>query len=241
MKKWIAALGYLSFLTLLFIGNTSMILNESNIGLKSSVDSLLDTTALVWGIDISHHQAQVDWDQMVKDKPYFIFFKATEGTTHIDRLYHKYKFEAAKRDIKVGSYHFFSYKSSGKEQALHFLKTAHIEKGDLPPVLDVEFKKEMPSSDWISRNVKQWIDVIEDSLGIRPIIYCPCRMYNEHLENILCNDYHLWIADYRKNPPGCNWTFWQKTDRHQLAGVTGNVDYNEFRGNILELNEILID
>ena len=92
----------------------------------SNEDSLWDTTALVWGIDLSHHQKNVNWDQIECEKPYFIFFKATEGATHTDRMYHQYKMEAADRDIKVGSYHFFSYTTSGKDQALHFLKTAHI-------------------------------------------------------------------------------------------------------------------
>jgi lysozyme len=244
MKNWFTAIGGLSLAATVFIGGTAMKSPDTDPIKNNSItvaDSLVDTTALVWGIDLSHHQRNVDWDQIACENPHFIFFKATEGATHIDNMYHKYKFEAAERGIKVGSYHFFSYATSGKDQALHFLKTAHIQKGDLPPVLDVEFKKHMASSAWIAKNVKEWITIIEDSIGVKPIIYCPCRMYNEHLQTVLSDDYHLWIADYRKNPPGCNWTFWQKTDSHKLNGIAGNVDYNEFRGNILDLQEILID
>jgi lysozyme len=244
MKNWFTAIGGLSLAATVFIGGTAMKSLDTDPIKNNSItvaDSLVDTTALVWGIDLSHHQRNVDWDQIACENPHFIFFKATEGATHTDKMYHKYKFEAAERGIKVGSYHFFSYTTSGKDQALHFLKTAHIQKGDLPPVLDVEFKKEMASSAWISKNVQEWVRIIEDSIGVKPIIYCPCRMYNDHLESVLSDEYHLWIADYRKNPPGCNWTFWQKTDRHKLNGIAGNVDYNEFKGNILDLQEILID
>jgi hypothetical protein len=74
MKKWIAALGYGLLMTALFIGNTSMTSHWSNQESHAPVDSLLDTTALVWGIDLSHHQNKVDWDQIECDKPYFIFF-----------------------------------------------------------------------------------------------------------------------------------------------------------------------
>jgi lysozyme len=120
------------------------------------------------------------------------------------------------------------------------LKNAKIEKGDLPPVLDVEFKPQMPTAQWIARNVKEWVKIIEDSIGVKPIIYCPCRMYNKYLAGVLQDNYHLWIADYKREP-SCGWTFWQMTDKHKVNGYAGNVDYNEFNGNILDLHEMLID
>jgi lysozyme len=240
--KYFARISYrMIFLTVVMTMMSKFSFASKLMAIPSAEDSLWDTTALVWGIDLSHHQRTVDWDQIECDKPYFIFFKATEGVTHVDRMYHRYREEAAERGIKVGSYHFFSYTTSGRDQALHFLKTAHIHKGDLPPVLDVEYKSKMASAEWIDRNVKEWIETIEDSIGVKPIVYCPCKMYNEHLEDILCDDYLLWIAAYRKTPPGCNWTFWQKSDRHQLEGIAGGVDYNEFNGNIRDFHDLLID
>ena len=79
----------------------------------------------VWGIDISHHQKNVDWNEMSKRKPDFIFLKATEGSTHVDTKYKSYKKSADKFDIPTGAYHFFSYQSDGESQANHFIKTAN--------------------------------------------------------------------------------------------------------------------
>ena len=41
----------------------------------------------IWGIDISHHQSTIDWKLLKKQKPHFIFFKATEGASHKDKKY----------------------------------------------------------------------------------------------------------------------------------------------------------
>ena len=35
----------------------------------------------IWGIDISHHQSNIDWESLLRQKPHFIFFKATEGSS----------------------------------------------------------------------------------------------------------------------------------------------------------------
>ena len=35
----------------------------------------------IWGLDLSHHQGVIDWDLLAKQKPNFIFFKATEGVS----------------------------------------------------------------------------------------------------------------------------------------------------------------
>ena len=80
----------------------------------------------VWGIDISHYQEVFDWDRLKEHEPGFIFVKATEGTTIQDSKYAEYYKAIRKLDIPVGSYHFFTYKTSGKDQAKNFLSTARM-------------------------------------------------------------------------------------------------------------------
>ena len=47
------------------------------------------------GIDVSHHQKQIDWEQVKKDKNIeFVYIKATEGATHLDKQY-KYNIKSA--------------------------------------------------------------------------------------------------------------------------------------------------
>jgi len=39
----------------------------------------------------------------------------------------------------MGAYHFFSYETPGKKQAENFIKHANLKKGDMIPVLDLEY------------------------------------------------------------------------------------------------------
>ena len=97
----------------------------------------------IHGIDVSHHQATIDW-QAVKDmqdkniKIGFAFIKATEGLSNTDNAYRRNWFKAKEQHISRGAYHFFIASKSGKAQAQNFIETVALEKGDMPPVLDIE-------------------------------------------------------------------------------------------------------
>lgn len=116
--------------------------------------TLTDKTGY-WGIDISHHQT-INWDQLVsRNRPGFIFMKATEGSTHTDSRYNHFRKKAREHNIPTGVYHFFSYQSPGKKQAQQFIRQAELREGDLLPVLDVEFipGKTMPDADYIKSEI----------------------------------------------------------------------------------------
>ena len=62
-----------------------------------------------WGIDISHHQKNVDFDKLVKEnKPAFVFLKSTEGKSHKDVAYTDRLNKFRELGIPVGGYHFFN-------------------------------------------------------------------------------------------------------------------------------------
>jgi lysozyme len=193
----------------------------------------------IWGIDLSHHQANIDWNKLKTQKPYFIFLKATEGSTHRDTHYATYYKKARQSDIITGSYHFFSYKSKGKAQAKYFLRVAHLRKGDLPPVLDVEFRRNMPNDKKVTLEIKDFLETVTKSTGYKPIIYCDYDFYKRYLKGKLKQDYSMWICDYRRKPSG-KWLFWQTTDSFKIAGIKSRVDFNLFNGGKNKLKSILI-
>ncbi len=180
-----------------------------------------------WGIDLSHHQKTIDWDLLVKhNKPDFIFLKSTEGSSHIDTKYKSYKEKAHSFEIPVGAYHFFSYSSSGYDQARHFIKHSKLEKGDLLPVLDVEFRKSMNSQKWITTEIRAFCLEIKREYGAYPIIYCECAFKEQYLKKGF-QEINYWISDlYRE--PRCEYLIWQYTDRGLVKGI-GRVDNNLLR------------
>lgn len=151
---------------------------------------------------------------MQKQQTLFCFFKVTEGVSHKDSRFSKYIKQAREKEIRVGAYHFFSYSSSGKNQALHFLKHAQLQKGDLPYVLDAEYKRKMPKQQKVSTEIKAFLETVEKQTGVRPIIYCEQDYYNKYIKNeiekiILCGyvildaNQHL-ITAFGKNRTSSN-------------------------------------
>jgi len=196
-------------------------------------------THKVWGIDLSHHQVISNWETLLSHKPNFIFLKASEGVTHCDKMFDEYWDKLRKNNITRGAYHFFSYSSPSGEQANHFISHVSLRKGDLPPVLDLEYKKYMPSSSIVKQEILNWVKIVERHYGVKPIIYTNPSYYNKYLSGLLKPGYHYWISDYRGVPP-IEWSFWQSTEYLKMKGVKQYVDLNYFSGTKSELEKLLI-
>ena len=72
------------------------------------------------GIDISHYQGTIDWEQlkdaMIKGCPLrFIIIKSTEGSSRLDENFRENFNQARDYGFIRGVYHFWSNKSSARE------------------------------------------------------------------------------------------------------------------------------
>ena len=192
---------------------------------NSSFDKNKENGDFIWGIDISHHQRSVDWKVLIeKNKPDFIFLKATEGSTHIDTKYSDHLKKSRQHSIPVGAYHFFSYQSSGKSQAQNFIRNAKLIKGDIYPVLDVEFTKGMKDKSWMIREIQLYCDEIKKEYGVHPIIYCEYDYYIKYLDKDF-KDFAYWISDLYQEPKH-DYLFWQYTISGLVHGI-GRIDNNK--------------
>ena len=203
-------------------------------------DIINDTKTAVWGIDLSHHQGNVNWNKLIKNKPHFVFCKVTEGNSHQDTKYCYYSAQARKNNIKMGAYHFFSFNSSGKLQANYFIQHSKLQKGDLPYVLDAENKCEMPNQKVVTKELISFLETVETQTGVRPIIYCKKEFYSKYLKAHVKKAYPLWICDFKRKPK-TDYLFWQKTDNFKVDGIKGRVDFNVFNGNKRQLERLTIN
>lgn len=219
---------------------TILLLQTNGYGQKKQIINFQTVTSenKIWGIDVSHHQSDIDWKSLLRQKPHFIFFKATEGASIKDSKYEENYYEARNYGIIVGSYHFFSYRSSGVEQANNFLKVAKYKSGDLPLVIDAEYSRKMPSKKVVTKELTDFMKIITRKTGKKPIVYCDYDFYIQYLKGNLKNKHYLWICDYRQQPE-CDWTFWQTTDKFEIQGVKGRVDLNIFNGTRADLKALL--
>ena len=183
----------------------------------------------VRGIDISHHNGEIDFKKVKESGIDFVFVKASEGVTHRDSLY-KTNIEMARRaGLKTGAYHFFRFDTDGVDQALNFLKTVGHPTPELGLVVDVE----APGNPDIEPNIvkKRLISMVEymNLLGYKVMIYTNLDGYYDYIEDTLPG-YPLWICRFKENPINAEWTFWQYDHHGKVDGIKGDVDLNAFIG-----------
>ena len=202
----------------------------------------------VHGIDVSHYQPDIDWEHLASIATngdtvrfQFVFIKATEGAWWEDELFAEHWENAKDNHIIRGAYHYFLPNKDAKKQAKNFIESVDLEKGDLPPVIDIEETKGM-SKEAIVKAVKDYAIVIEQRYNVKPIIYSNRNFIEDYLAEDF-PDYTFWIAHYYEqdlNIDECEWRFWQHTDKASLLSTGAKIDANVFNGNQKELNALLI-
>ena len=153
----------------------------------------------IHGIDISHYQGKIDWEQlknaMIKGCPVrFVIIKSTEGSSRLDENFRENFNQARDFGFIRGVYHFWSNKSTAREQAYYFLDQVHLTDGDLPPVLDIEHKPADKSVEDFQRDVLTWLHIVEDKYHVKPIIYTYYKFKEQYLSAPVFDDYPYWIA-----------------------------------------------
>lgn len=201
----------------------------------------------IHGIDISHYQGKIDWEQlknaMIKGCPVrFVIIKSTEGSSRLDENFRENFNQARDFGFIRGVYHFWSNKSTAREQAYYFLDQVHLTDGDLPPVLDIEHKPADKSVEDFQRDVLTWLHIVEDKYHVKPIIYTYYKFKEQYLSAPVFDDYPYWIAHYYvdKVQYEGKWKFWQHTDVGKLPGIKGYVDFNIYNGSYYELKQLCI-
>jgi lysozyme len=198
------------------------------------------------GIDVSRYQENIDWTAVkaMQDKQVkigFAFIKATEGLDRVDEKFRQNWFRAKQNKLPRGAYHFFISSKSGKAQAMNFIETVVLNKGDLPPVLDIETANGASITD-IQQRAKDWLLMIEKHYRIKPVIYTNVDFYHNFLQDKF-DDYPLWVAHYYvKDKPAItrSWTFWQHNEKGRVNGVDAYVDFNVFNGDSLAFQKMLL-
>ena len=195
------------------------------------------------GIDVSHFQKQIDWEQVQRGGIAFAFIKATEGSTLADFLFARNWSEAKVAGVLRGAYHFFRPQVNPLAQAQFFLRRLKSDPGELPPVLDVEVLTGDTTPGMIIQAAHQWMETVEAELGKKPILYTGSAFWRSTLKNSNAFlDHPLWVAHYtlRPNPqvpkPWQQWTFWQFSQQGRMAGIEGNVDLDVFNGTAADLD-----
>ena len=231
-------------------------------------ERMVYTSDRIYGIDISRYQHDIgkkhysiDWSKIrithlgtisnkringKVDYPVsFCYIKSTEGATLKNKYYGSDYADARRHGIRCGAYHFFSTKSSATDQANYFLSNTRFNKGDLPPVLDVEPSpsqvKDMGGTEVMLNKVRTWMRIVKEKTGVKPILYVSQSFVNRYLTdaNDIKREYKVWIARYGEYKPDIHLAIWQLCPDGRVAGIHGEVDINVFNGYQDEFDKFL--
>jgi lysozyme len=195
----------------------------------------------VHGIDLSRFQPSVDWETARANGVNFAFIKATEGGDLVDPMFRDHWDGAGAAGVKRGAYHFFYHCRPAAEQARWFI--AHVPKvrGELPPVLDMEWTPFSPTCTIrragavIREEAEVFLAIVGRHYGQRPIIYTTVDFY-EDTELWRLDGVEFWLRSVADHPgqvyDGRAWRFWQYTSTGVVPGIAGKVDINVFGGSV---------
>lgn len=205
-----------------------------------------DTLEYLFGVDISKWNGDAAAQIDPADNISFIILKATQGESSIDIDFNKnWKIIRDEKCI-LGAYHFYNTFEDPIKQAQHYWKTISTEgKTDMIPIVDIEQlslpKNGKENQAQIQKDLKKFLNHIEDVSGRIPMIYTTPSFANKYLANTLFSKYPLWIAEYTKaKVPQIplawkekGYKIWQKSDAYF---VDSNIyDYDVFYGKKTDL------
>jgi len=223
-----AILYYFSF-------KTDKVLKEDKVAQARIYQILKAHKELTFGFDVSQYQGEIDWEQIdsVENKfpLHFVLIRATAGNNKEDSEFGD-NWKAAKEHHFIrGAYHYYRPNENSIEQAENFIKTVTLQKGDLPPVLDIEQLPKEQSIDSLKVGLKRWLKKIDAHYKVKPIIYTGEKYYEDFLKEEF-KGYTFWVANYNFFVENIkeDWLFWQFTEKAVINGINEKVDLNIYNG-----------
>lgn len=201
----------------------------------------------VMGCDVSFWQDDngtargIDFEKMKAAGAKFVFIRAGQDAMKDPDFEYNWR-EARKAGLLRGAYFFFDYRHSAVQQARFFASLLAVDRGELPPVLDLEYRQiwGMPLRSNLLPAIQTFFATLEAET-LRPTMFYtnPDMLLNilKPIPDWLFTGHPLWVAHYRVSEPRHDgwptWTIWQHTDRGDGArfGVESRqIDMDWFNG-----------
>jgi GH25 family lysozyme M1 (1,4-beta-N-acetylmuramidase)/alpha-tubulin suppressor-like RCC1 family protein len=196
----------------------------------------------VEGFDVSYHSGRVDWHVAKAQGHRFGLTMATAGVDFLDPFFQCHWERMRQAGLIRGAYHFFEPDDDPEAQARVYLSHVLFEPGDLAPVVDVETRGSPAPADLPDR-LLAFIQVVERTVGIKPIIYTGPAFWNQNM-NRQFGGYPLWVAEYGVDQPHVpagweRWHLWQWRGNATIPEIAPIVDLDRVHPD-LDIRELLI-
>lgn len=191
------------------------------------------------GIDVSHWEGRIDFRRVRKAGIRIVYIKATQGQDIVDEEFERNYRDAHREGLRIGFYHYVTARSTeeAKRQADFFYDKIRDKEQHAKPAMDFEVFGALTQSE--IRNISlQFLKELEARSGNRPVVYADETNASGVFDDDRFRDYPLWIAQYGVSHPEMEnrwrrWSGWQYTDKGRVRGISGTVDRDYFRKEIM--------
>lgn len=195
----------------------------------------------IHGIDVSRWQERIDWQRVAKMRDngirlQFAFIKATEGEKLVDPYFSRNWQLSRENGLLRWAYHYFSPSVAAPGSGTIISANGGFLTRRFPCGTGRRRAGKIIGKR-ITQAGKSGLKMVEKRTGKKPIIYSGAVFYHTNLAGYF-NEYPWWVAHYYQRRPdndGMAWRFWQHSDRGQVDGINGPVDFNVFNGTVEEL------
>ena len=202
----------------------------------------------VLGLDLSRYREGVPLKTAKQQGVRFILTKCSEGTAYTDPEYFRYQADSAAKGLPFGGFLYWRFIFEAVAQAKYYCSKL-LEHGavQFPPIVDVErlYNVKEGTTDQVlvsvqaNRNHLQIVlNVIEEELGVKPMIYTNYESWRVLMGNWdIWDEYELWVANWRTIGapllplPAKAWKVHQWTNAYKVEGYTRGLDADWYNGN----------
>ena len=193
------------------------------------------------GVDVSHHQQEIDWEAVAADGVDFAMLRLgyrgyESGQMNPDPLFEQNYEGATRAGLKVGVY-FFSQAVNPVEaaqEAEFVLATLNGRPLDYPVVFDWEtiHHSENPRTLYVTEEemtglAQAFVEKIRKDGNYEPMIYFNTLMGYLGYDLGQLEDVDYWLARYDNDPDFYyDYALWQYTHTGKVDGIQGDVDLN---------------
>jgi lysozyme len=195
----------------------------------------------MYGIDlVVDPRAPVEWQRVRTNGRTFAYVRANYGTAQ-DPGFAQTWHSMRQAGIVRGAWQVLRHDEDPVEQATQFLKSIELQRGDLPPMIDLE-RMATSSPATVLEMLRTWLHVVESELEARhgcvlkPVIRTSSRAWPVRKEPCTFQDYALWIIDplhFEPIVPKCwspgEWMFHQySVGARGVPGISGPASLDRF-------------
>ena len=190
-----------------------------------------------FGIDVSEHQGDIDFEKVKKAGVEFVFLRAgwrgaVTGLLNVDKRFEEYYKQASEAGLKIGFY-FFSQAVDEREAVeeadflVSLIKGKHF---DLPLAYDYENfpdgRIEELDRETRTKNAIAFLDRIRMH-NYASLLYTNLNWMRVHYDVEQLLDYDIWFAQYYDLPQYPHpFLIWQYSEEGQIDGIKEPVDLN---------------